>query len=296
MKRHPRVEPTDDWEQLLPLFEWPEQEEYERIRPLVLFGGSVVERAEETGSSERTLYRKVFLFGQEGMESLFGSPRAKRRVLPPAIRRMILDLKAEHPALNASEIANICYVAFGRKPDRHTVKRVIDEGPLPLKIFRRFAPYHETESPTERRLAVVRLHYEGWADKSIASYLKVDRSTVYRVLRRWVEEGPAGLDDRKRGRPKGVRKVDLRAILAVKSIQENPELGAFRVRAALEQMGIRLSARTVGRILAMNRELYGLDKPKRSPHQKRKMPFAARTRHRYWTVDVRYADHVDVAL
>ena len=70
----------------------------------------------------------------------------------------------------------------------------------------------------------------------------MDRSTIYRVVRRWVEEGPEGLEDKKRGRPKGVRKVDLRAMDAVRRLQENPELGAFRMQAALEQAGIHLSA------------------------------------------------------
>ena len=65
-------------------------------------------------------------------------------------------------------------------------------------------------------------------------------------------------------------------------------MGAFRVKAELEQAEIYLSVRTVGRVLAMNREPYGLKKPKRSPHQKRQMPFQTGTRHRYWTVDVRY--------
>jgi hypothetical protein len=32
-----RIEPTHDWQLLLPLFEWSEQERYEQIRPLVLF-------------------------------------------------------------------------------------------------------------------------------------------------------------------------------------------------------------------------------------------------------------------
>jgi hypothetical protein len=32
-----RVEPTDDWDTLMPLFWWPEQEEYEKIRQPVLF-------------------------------------------------------------------------------------------------------------------------------------------------------------------------------------------------------------------------------------------------------------------
>ncbi len=51
-----RVEPTDEWEALVPLFLWPEQEDYEVIRPLLLFGSSVAERAKETGTSSRTLY------------------------------------------------------------------------------------------------------------------------------------------------------------------------------------------------------------------------------------------------
>jgi hypothetical protein len=48
-----RVEPTDEWEALASLFLWPEQENYEVMRPLVLFGSPVAERAERTGVSER---------------------------------------------------------------------------------------------------------------------------------------------------------------------------------------------------------------------------------------------------
>ena len=189
-RRRRRVAPTDDWEQLELLCAWEEQKEYERIRPLVLFGGSVPERAAQTGTSERTLYRRIAGFEEDGMESLFGSPSAKRRVLPRSIRRLIVDLKAEHPPLNLNEIARICHVRSGRKPHPATVRAVLDEEPLPIKAFRRFEPYHETPDGRERRRAVVALHYEGWADKSIARYLEVDRSTVRRVLRRRMEEGP----------------------------------------------------------------------------------------------------------
>lgn len=290
-RRRRHVEPTDDWEQLELLCAWDEQREYERIRPLVLFGAPVPERALQTGSSERTLYRRISDFEKEGMKSLFGSPPAKRRVLPDSLRRLIVDLKAEHPALNNNEIANICYVFSGRKPDVRTVGNVLDEEPLPLKAFRRFEPYHEIADAKDRRKAVVTLHYEGWTDKSIARYLKMDRSTVYRVVRRWLSRGSEGLEDGKRGRPKGVRRVDLRAMDAVRRLQENPQLGAFRMQAALEQVGIHLSVRTVGRILRTNRDLYGLDKPKRSPHERCQMPFEANARHEIWTSDVRYLDH-----
>ncbi len=48
----------------------------ERVRaicPLVLFGSSVAERAEQTRVSERTFYTKTSHFEEEGIESLFAS-------------------------------------------------------------------------------------------------------------------------------------------------------------------------------------------------------------------------------
>ena len=37
-RRRQRVGHTEDWEQLRLLVKWPEQQRYEEIRPLVLFG------------------------------------------------------------------------------------------------------------------------------------------------------------------------------------------------------------------------------------------------------------------
>jgi transposase len=159
---------------------------------------------------------------------------------------------------------------------------------------KRFAPYHEIEDDREHRDAVATLHDEGWSDKSIARYLKVDRSTVYRVRKRAAEEkGEQGLRDKPKGRPKGVHKVDLQAMNEVRKLMENPELGAFRIHAALEQAepGIYLSPRTVGRILAAHREAEGLERPSRGRKEKQEMPFEASYRHEIWTSDVRYIDH-----
>src|SRR5215210_3847046 len=196
-RKRRRVDPTDDWQQLELLCVWEEQREYERIRPLVLFGGPVPERSAETGISERVLYRKIAVFREEVMRSLFASPKAKRRVLPPQIRRKIVDLKAEHPPLNLGEIANVCGVLFGRRPDGQTVKAVLAESAIPR-------------------------NEEGWSDKGIAGYMRIDRSTGYRVRRRFEEEGEEGLRDRPAGRPRGVAKVDLRAMVEARRMQENP--------------------------------------------------------------------------
>jgi hypothetical protein len=111
-----RVESTEEWEQIELLCGWPEQRDYELIRPLVLFRSPAAQRASDTGAaSERTLQRKVARFEAEGMESLFGSERARRRRLPPAIRRLVVDLKAEYPPFNLNEIANAVYVRTTRR-------------------------------------------------------------------------------------------------------------------------------------------------------------------------------------
>jgi transposase InsO family protein len=86
--------------------------------------------------------------------------------------------------------------------------------------------------------------------------------------------------------------MDLATMDFIRRSQENPELGAFRVHAALEQKrGAEVSVRTVGRVMAVHRELYGLGKPRKSPGEKAEMPFRARRRHEIWTADVRYVPH-----
>src|SRR5215218_332713 len=166
--RRKKAEHTDDWQELLPLFDWPEQQAYEELRPLVLFDSSVAERARETGTPQRTMYRRIERFGNEGMLSLFGTDpattRAKRRGLEPAIRRMIVELKAKHPALNNNEIKNIVYVRTGRRLGDHTAERVLSEEVVPLKLSRLFEPYHQMENSRERRgggVAPGRLECEG---------------------------------------------------------------------------------------------------------------------------------------
>lgn len=93
-RRPKKAKHTDDWQELFPLFDWPEQQAYEEIRPLVLLSDSVTESA------------------NEGMLSLFGTDpataRAKRRGLEPAIRRMIVELKAERSTTTRSKTSFTC--------------------------------------------------------------------------------------------------------------------------------------------------------------------------------------------
>ena len=287
MPRQPRAR-TDDWQQLELRFTDPVQRIYELIRPVVLFDDSVPARAVATATPERTLYRHLERFTTDGMLGLQPYERPTH-TLPHYLRQLIVDLKAEHPPLRVHEIQTICYVRTGRRPHANTVKQVLATTPLPFRTTRRFPPYHQIADPLERRRTVVRLHAEGWTASSIAEYLHVSRKTVQRTLKRWVEKGVAGLPDKPRTH-RGGRTVTLRTVQLVRGLQQNDKLGAWRIASRLKRLGIRVSLRTCGRLLALNRQLYGLPKPDRSPLEKRAMPFAASKRHEYWSVDIRYLD------
>ena len=292
MAARPQVVPTEDWRQIELLARAPGQRTYELIRPVVLFGQSPAERAAETGAAARTLYRHVARFDQLGMAGLVPPPKVeKHRTLSPAVRQAILDAKREHPPLNVHELTTICWARCGHRPSSHTVKRILAENPPPPRTHRRFPPYHAISDPIQRRLAIVRLHVEGWNATSIAAYLETSRQTVHTTLKRWAKEEFAGLPDKSRAPHRRGTKVTLRAMTTVKEMQANPLLGEFRVHAALKRLGIFLSPRTCGRILALNRKLYGLPKPEPVPREPQPMPFQAARRHQYWSADIRYLDH-----
>lgn len=282
--RGPRRERTHDWRLIQQYSLWPEQKAYELLRPVVLFHEPAASRAQETDTAERTVQYHATQFDQQGMVSLFAKSSAPTpapsQSLPPDMRQLIVDLHAEYPDFHLREIAAICYVRFGRKPSHHSVKLVLAAGPAPSRSSRRFPPYAQITDPFQRRLAVVCLHAEGWSVTTISRYLQTTRNRVYEILQRWVREDLAGLHDQSHAPKAPSRKVTFEAITQVRKLAvESPELGAFRVRAALEQLGIALSQATCGRLLALNRQLYGLERPKRSAAPKREMPFKARFRH-----------------
>jgi putative transposase len=290
--KRPRRERTDDWQKIQQYSLWPQQKVSELLRPVVLFNEAATERARETGEAERAVRRKAGQFEEHGMASLFAqappdNSEEKSRSLPAEMRQLMVDLKAEHPDFRPHEMATICFLRFGRRPSSHTIQRVLADGPLPSIPARRFPPYAQIAEPFERRKAVIMLHAEGWSVSTIAAYMQTTRDTVYDILHRFATEGYAGLDDKSCAPHHPARKVTLRDINEVKKLASNPDLGASRVMAALEQMGIKLSRATCGRLLALNRRLYGIEGPKGAARQKKEMPFKATFRHEYWSVDVR---------
>ena len=188
-----RRERTDEWASIQQWTLWPEQELYEQLRPILLFGETVGQRAKEINAAQRTLSRKADEFERDGMRSLFPfeEPREQgeaTKTLSSEMRQLIVDVHAELPSISWREIAEICYIRYGRKPSHHSVKHVAIADPFRSLTVRRYQPWHLIADPAERKLAVIRLHSEGWSITSIAEYLATSRHTVYDTLKRWTEE------------------------------------------------------------------------------------------------------------
>src|SRR6266571_834283 len=73
-------------------------------------------------------------------------------------------------------------------------------------------------------------------------------------------------------------------------LEENPLLGEWRMYAALKQLGISVSPRTCGRIMAENRRLYAIKPQPGEPHKPKPHPFKATARHERWCLDIRYME------
>lgn len=96
-----------------------------------------------------------------------------------------------------------------------------------------------------------------------------------------------GLEDKSHANTNRPPKVDLRTRNTIRKLQANPLLGEYRMHGALLQLGIRVSPRTCGRIMAENRQIYGLAKPHAEPKDPKPHPFKARFRHEIWSLDIR---------
>ena len=135
-----RRERTDEWASIQQRTLWPEQELYEQIRPLLLFGETAGERAKETGAAARTLSRKADEFERYGMQSLFaseeqGGARATSKTLPSEMRQLIVDLHAELPTMSGEKLPR--FATFGMAEDPPiTVSNTLP----PLALLHPFRP------------------------------------------------------------------------------------------------------------------------------------------------------------
>lgn len=152
--------------------------------------------------------------------------------------------------------------------------------------------YHSQGDRYQARVQVIKRYYQGWTKRSISRVFHVSRPTIDRWIHRFEAEHFAGLVDKSCAPQAPARKVWLPLMLEVYHLQKrHPDAGECRIWSLLGNTAI--SVRTVGRIMALNRQVYE-DIPHRptqdAPRDPRPHPYRATAPHEFWFMDGRKMD------
>jgi putative transposase len=286
----------------------PTQREYEIIRPIVLFGETAAERSRQTGVERTVVGDKARRFVLGGMAALQDQRTQSRDpqepVYPEAIAGYIVYLKQLYPPIHLREIERILLRKFGYRTNHHTLKRFLAPYDTPIQLEFDLTTFSSYDDAYQARWRVVRMASEGWNKQSIADCLKLSRTHVYRILEAFEREGFEGLEDH-RSRPTNHpgNQLSLPFFKEVLDLQqEYPRAGRWRLHGLLERQRQEPppSERTVGRAMAINRELHGAPGPWRSAREEKPAPsgwaylaYRPQYRHHMWYTDIRYVVQLD---
>jgi Homeodomain-like domain len=292
------MEPLADFAQLKLRFVDQVQWRYEVIRPIVLFDDrTTAQRAVETHTHPETVRKLTRRFRQQGILGLFPehteiiSPSRGQQV-PDAVIEELARLKARYDGFQFRELARIIQYKCNERIDDKTVKKLWQQSPGPVQGEVPLGTYHSHPQRYDARLQVIKLYYQGWNKLSISRLLKVSRPTIDLWIRRFEAEHFAGLEDKSRTPHSTLRKVWFPLMVEVYHLQKrHPDAGRFRIWSLLARDEI--SVRTVGRIMALNKQVY--DDIPHVARQRRKKPaqphpYKASHPHQYWFIDGRQMD------
>jgi transposase InsO family protein len=287
-----------DFDQLQLHFVDHVQWRYELIRPVVLLENrTAAQRAEETQTHPETVRHLARRFRQQGTLGLFPehteiSTPSRGKPVPDAVVEELARLKALYYGFGYRALARILFHKTHYHIDDKTVKRLWEHSPSPVQGELPFGAYHRHADRYQARLQVVKLYYQGWSKRSISHFMQVSRPTVDRWIQRFEAEHFAGLEDKSRVPHTTPRKVWLPLMIEIYHLQKrHPDAGEFRLWSLLANDTI--SVRTVGRVMALNKQVYD-DIPHVPEKQAKKPPgphpYKATAAHQYWFIDGRMMD------
>jgi transposase/transposase InsO family protein len=291
------MEPMSDDAQLQLRFVDSVQRRYEVIRPIILMGDrTVAQWAEETQLHPATVRDLTRRFRQQGMLGLLPEHTesvtpSRGKVVSEKVLEELARLKALYDGFGYCELARILWHQTHERIDDKTVKKLWQQSSIPVQGELPLPAYHSHPHRYQGRLEVIKLYYQGWTKRSICDFLHVSRPTADRWISRFEAEHFAGLMGFKPD-PKSPRKVWFPIMVDVYHLQKaHPDAGAFRIWSLLAREDI--SVRTVGRVMALNRQVYD-DIPHQRKHAAKQPPqphpYKATRPHQYWFIDGRMMD------
>lgn len=165
-------------------------------------------------------------------------------------------------------------------------------GPEPLLL--RFRTYDEYPTEEQARWRMIELLAVGFRPRRVAKRLDIPASVVYHWKRRFDAAGLLGLTTRTRASTPLTTRVPIQVMMEVfQLLDNNPLLGHYRVKMALDSLGYRYGHTTVWQLVALYKQAHPPAQPEKRPPNPDERPRQATAPHQVWCIDVRYLVRID---
>src|SRR5262249_2302369 len=172
-------------------------------------------------------------------------------------------------------------------PTTHAQRLLQALGPEHLLLqFRTYLHYHTEE---QARWRVIELLEVGFRPRRIAKLLDIQVAVVYYWQHRFQAFGLVGLATQSRTATPITMRVSVQAMMDVfQLLDNNPLVGHYRVKMALDSLGYRYGHTTVWQMVTLYKQAHPRPQPEtRSPNPEER-PKPATGPHQVWFVDLRY--------
>ena len=202
-------------------------------------------------------------------------------------------LKRHHhqtpPASPSLPIPPSPQLAFSLAPPALSLSQRLARAIGPEHLLVRFRTYREYPTEEHARWRIIELLDVGFRPRRIANLLAIDPHIVYRWHRRFKASGLVGLTTRTRESTSITTRVSMQAMMEVfELIDNNPLLGHYRVKMALDSLGYRYGHTTVWQMVTFYKHAHPEPKGRRRKHKHEERPKQAIRAHQVWFMDLRY--------
>jgi transposase InsO family protein len=164
----------------------------------------------------------------------------------------------------------------------------------PDHVLVRFRTYHEYPTAEQARWRIIELLEVGFRPRRVAQLLAIQPAVVYYWSRRFQAFGLEGLTTRTRVEAPITRRVSVQAMMDVfQRLDNNPLLGHYRVKMALDSLGYRYGHTTVWQMVALYKEAHPMPTRARRLPNADERPALATAPHQVWFADLRYLVKID---
>ncbi len=164
----------------------------------------------------------------------------------------------------------------------------------PEHLLIRFRTYREYPTEEQARWRIIELLEVGFRPRRIALLLAIDPHVVYYWQQRFKTGGLLGLSTRLRRRTSIAGRVSVQVMMDVfQLLDNNPLLGHYRVKMALDALGYRYGHTTVWQLVALYKQAHPrVKRATRLPNPDER-PRQATAPHQVWFADLRYLVKID---